>query len=324
MNVHTGPENLQRRWRPLAWLALVTIMLNPVLVLAQNTGNNSSVLKPGDSISLTVPGRSELDQDVVLDADGQVNIEPVGAIQVGGLSLSDATQLIKQKLRLYYTDLDLVQLESTSTASVRIYVIGAVNDKGVLKFDSPPSLWDVLRSIGGPLDSANLRAARIIREEDGQPQVHDVDLSGLMEGRDIPNFAMKDGDTLIIPTLVQGIPTVDSRSGVKVFGAVGVPTIVPIDEGTRLMDVLMLAGAPTEVAKKSEIYWVHNDGVRNQAQRIDLELFLMYGDEAGNPLVYPGDTINVEYVKRHWIWAFLAFAVSVATIYVVVDDIRND
>jgi len=324
MSVQTGPENIQNRWRPLAWIALLTFMLNPVLVLAQNGGGNAVELKPGDSIRLTVPGRSELDQSVILDAAGQAIIEPVGAVQLGGLSLADATQLLKQKLRLFYPTLDAIQLESASTSSVRIYIIGAATGNGVRNFDAAPMLWDLVRAIGGPPENANLRGSRVIREIDGKHEVHPVDLSGLMDGSNIPSFQMRDGDTLIIPTLVEGIPTVESHVGVSVFGAVAVPTIVPIEEGTRLMEVLMLAGAPTEVAKKSEIYWVHHDGVRSHAKKIDLEKYLKHGDEVGNPLVYPGDTVSVEYQQQHWIWPLLAFAVSVAAIYVVIDDIRED
>ena len=106
MSVQTGPGNILRRWRPLTWLALVAFMLNPLLVVAQSSVGDAVLLKPGDSIRLTVPGRSELDQDVVLDAAGQAIIEPVGAVQLSGLNLADATQLLKQKLRLFYPTLD--------------------------------------------------------------------------------------------------------------------------------------------------------------------------------------------------------------------------
>ncbi len=315
---------MQSRWRPLAWLALIAFALNPVLVLAQTPGAGLGILKPGDSIRLTVPGRSELDQSVILDAAGQALIDPVGGIQLGGLSLADATQLLKQKLRLFYPTLDTIQLESASTSSVRIYIMGAATGNGVRSFDAPPMLWDLVRAIGGPPENANLRGSRIIREVDGEHEVHEVDLSGMMDGSSIPHFQMRDGDTLIIPSLVDGIPSVQSNVGVSVFGAVAVPTIVPIEEGTRLMEVLMLAGAPTEVAKKSEIYWVHHDGVRNHAKTIDLEKYLKDGDEVGNPLVYPGDTVSVEYIQQHWIWPFLAVVASVATVGLAYDRIIND
>ncbi len=327
MRTTLGNEQLQRRWRPVAWLALVSFMLNPLLAVAQTTIDVSGPLKPGDRIQVTVPGRPELDQQIVVDATGAVTIEPVGSVHLGGLNLAEAGVLLKQKLRLFYPTLDTVYLEAGRSGTVRIYVLGAVAQTGMLNFDAEPSLWDVLRSIGGPLDSANLSEARVIRETDGVPEVHPVNLSGLMIGEDVGEFAMKDGDTLIIPSLQEGIPGVNAADGVKIFGSVGVPTVVPIKTGTPLMDVLMLAGAPTQTANKERIYWVHNDGIRNQAKVVDLSAYLMYGDEEGNPLVYPGDTISVEYTRPSWVRANVPFILgslaALATIWLAYDRIVN-
>ncbi len=328
MRAHTGTQSLQNRWRPVAWMALVAFMLNPLLVVAQTAGAGSEMLESGDRLKLTVPGRPELDQDLVLDSSGQVIIEPVGAVQLGGITTDEASLLLKQKLRLFYPTLDALELEVIRSGAVRIYVIGSVSQKGVLNYESPPTLWDVVRSFGGPQDGANLREARIIREVDGQPQVHPVDLSGMMEGKGVPTFLMEDGDTLIIPALQEGIPGVKSHDGVKVFGSVGVPTIVPIEEGTPMMDVLMLAGAPTVDAEKTKIYWVHNDGVTNKAEIVNLELFLLEGDDLGNPLVYPGDTISVEYARPSWVRANVPFILgslaAVATILLAYDRLYNE
>ncbi len=325
MRVHTGSQSLARPWRPVAWLALVAFMLNPLLVVAQTANSSAALLSPGDHLKLTVPGRPELDQELVLDDSGQVTIEPVGALELGGISVDEASLLLKQKLRLFYPTLDALELELVATGGVQIYVMGSVDQKGVLNYEVAPTLWDLVRSFGGPMDGANLREARVIREVDGQPKVYPVDLSGMMDGKGVPDFLMEDGDTLIIPALQDGIPGVKAHDGVKVFGSVGVPTIVPIVEGTPMMDVLMLAGAPTVLAEKTKVYWVHNDGVRNKAEIVNLELFLLEGDDLGNPLVYPGDTISVEYKKPSWVRANVPFILgslaAMATIYLAYDNI---
>jgi len=94
------------------------------------------------------------------------------------------------------------------------------------------------------------------------------------------------------------------------------------------MDVLMLAGAPTMEAEKTKVYWVHNDGVLNKAQVVNLELFLLQGDDLGNPLVYPGDTISVEYARPSWVRANVPFILgslaAVATIWLAYDNITKD
>jgi len=317
-----------KRWRPVVWIALVALMTNPLLVLAQGAVSETSLLKPGDRIQLSVPGRPELDQEMVLDGTGAVEIEPVGSVHLGGLNADEASELLKQKLRLFYPTLDALHIEVGRIGAVRIYVLGAVGSHGALTFESPPTLWDVLRAMGGPLETANLTEARIIREVDGQPEVTPVDLSRMMNGEGVEPFPMQDGDTLIIPSLLEGIPGVNAQSGVKVFGSVAVPTIVPIDKGTPLMDVLMLAGAPTQDANKAKIHWIHNDGVRSTATMVDLTLYLMEGNERGNPMVYPGDTVSVEYNRPSWVRNNVPFILgslaAVATIYLAYDNVVNE
>ncbi len=324
---HKYQTRRPQRWRPLAWVALVAMLANPALLMAQTQPSGGDLLAPGDNLTLAVPGRPELSQRFVLDENGQAIVDPVGAIQLGGLTREAAMAVLKQKLRLFHPTLDTLHLDVARSDDIQIYILGRVGNPGVLSFSETPSLWSVVRRSGGPLDDANLHEARVIREVGGTPEVHPVDLSGIMEGGALPFFPMHDGDTVVIPALQEGIPGVGAEVGVKVFGGVGVPTIVPIDQGTPLMDVLMLAGAPTATAEKSKIHWVHNDGVRNQATVIDLEKYLLTGDETGNPLVYPGDTISVEFAKPSWVRQNIPFILgslaAMATIYLAMDTINN-
>ncbi|MFT5232337.1 MAG: protein involved in polysaccharide export with SLBB domain [Candidatus Krumholzibacteriia bacterium] len=320
--------SLASRWRPVGHLALLFMLLNPVMAFSQATASESKQLSSGDAIRISVPGHSNLNQDLTLDTSGQVKLEPVGMVGLAGMTLSEATQSLKRKLRLYYPTLDDVNIILLDTGSIRIYVIGAMSDRGVLNFNSEPTVWDVMREIGGPSEGANLNAARIIRDEDGIPTVYPIDLSGVMSGENVPLFLMKNGDTLIIPLAKEGIPDVASADGVKVFGGVGVPTIVPIKEGTPLIDVLMLAGSPTPSANREKIYWIHNDGTRNNSTIVNLQAYLLTGDEAGNPLVYPGDTIAVEFKNDSWARQNLPFILgslaAIATIYLAYYNVTRD
>lgn len=149
-----------------------------------------------------------------------------------------------------------------------------------------------------------------------------------MAGEGEGSYQMRDGDTLIIPALLEGIPGVKAQVGVKVFGSVTVPTIVPISQGTPLMEVLMLAGAPTELADKTKIHWVHYDGIRNESTLVDLTQYLLFGDNEGNPTVYPGDTVNVEARQPSWVRTNVPFILgslaAMATIYLAYDNVANN
>jgi len=305
---------------------LVTLLLNPLLVLGQGTGETVEVLQAGDTIRLSVPGRPDLDAVLQLDTGGRVNIPQVGEVSLAGMSVSDATLFIKQKLRLFYPNLDTLQLTASRTGAMKIYVIGQVSRPGVQIFDHVPSLWDVLRSSGGPAEIADLRSARVIREEEGIPEVHSMDLSGIMDGRNFPTFKLRNGDTLVIPALLEGTSGVPSAEGVKVFGGVGQTVIVPIVDPMPMLDVLMLAGAPNREADLKKIYWVHEDGGKAVSTQVNLDLFLTEGNPVGNPLVYPGDTLRVAYQKDNWFWKYvppmIGMVAAVVAIYYMLD--RSD
>jgi polysaccharide export outer membrane protein len=285
--------------------------------LAQ-TGPLGETIQPGDVLQMVVPGRPDLDSALVVDQNGTVDIPQVGEVRLNGLSLGEAGVLLKQRLRLIAPTLDMVELSRAGAASSRVYVLGQVGNPGVHDFTRQPTVWDVLRAAGGPLATANLREARVIREENGQPGSVPLDLSKMLDGEDFPTIALRDGDTLVIPALAVGVSGVAAERGVKVFGGVVVPSVVQVDGPTLLMDVLMLAGSPTPDANTKKIWWVHAvDGV-DQAQVVNLRRFLEKGDPEGNPLIYPGDTVNVTISRPGRFSVLLSATTVLSAIYVAI------
>lgn len=281
-------------------------------------------IQPGDVLQMVVPGRPDLDRALVVASDGMVEIPQVGEVRLSGLSLGEAGILLKQRLRLIAPTLDTVEITRAEAASFRVYVIGQVGHPGVLDFPTHPTVWDVMRAAGGPLPTADLRQARVIREGASGPGATPMDLSGMLEGEGFPAETLRDGDTLVIPRLPDGVSGVPSDRGVKVFGGVGVPSIVPVDGPTPLMDVLMLAGSPTAEANMKKIWWVHGAEGSDQAQLVNLRLFLEKGDPAGNPLIHPGDTVNVTLSRPGRLQTSFAFllgtAATLAAVYVAVSQ----
>lgn len=289
---------------------------------AAQTGG--AVIEPGDVLQMLVPGRPDLDRALVVESDGTVEIPQVGEVRLAGLGMAEAGIVLKQRLRLIAPTLDAVEVTRAEAASFRVYVIGQVGHPGMHEFRTPPTVWDVMRTAGGPLRTADLREARVIREEGGAPRTLEMDLSGLLEGEGFPQDTLRDGDTLVVPMLPDGVSGVPAERGVKVFGGVAVPSIVPVDGPTPLMDVLMLAGSPTPDANTKKINWVHDaDGVA-EARLVNLRLFLEKGDPAGNPLIHPGDTVQVMLSRpgklQNGFALLLGTAATLSAIYVAVNS----
>ena len=308
-------------------LALVMMLVQPGFALAQGQGAQRR-LGPGDEISVTVPGRPDLDGELILDSTGRVSIEPVGEISLADLTVAEAAEVLRRNLRLFYPNLDNLEVQLRSASEVTLYVIGAFRTPGHYEFAVVPTLWELVRLAGGPADDANLRMARVVRQADGATTVFNLDLSGLLSNTELPEFELRSGDTLAVPGGAgEGGATVPGFDGVQVFGGVAEPAVIPITEPTLLLDLLMRAGSPSDTANLNKVWWVHQTGGAYVSSKVDVRLFLEEGDPVGNPLVYPGDTIEVGITESSWLQSYLPLIlgtiVTAATVVLAWNTVAN-
>lgn len=80
---------------------------------------------------------------------------------------------------------------------------------------------------------------------------------------------------------------------VFVLGAVSVPSVVPATGADRVFDVLERAGGILDTGSVRKITIVREGSV--QPVSVDLERYISYGDNAGNPLLLSGDRIIVPF-----------------------------
>ena len=309
------------------WLS-ICLVAGPVFAQPDRQAG-PRVVNPGDSLVLAVPGHPEYDLSLQVEADGMVLIPGIGSIRVAGLTESEAVQVMRQRLRLFDPTINDISLSLTRAGGIQIFVIGSVVNPGPYQFMTQPSLWDLLRAAGGAAENANLAEARIIRETATGTEVQIVDLNRVLSGGRAPQSDIQDGDTLVIPTLVEGISTVVSSHGVQVFGGVAVPTVVNINEPTPLMDVLMRAGAPVADADLEAVWWVHQTGQREYlSTKINVRSFLEMGDVSSNPLIYPGDSLEVTLDRPSWLQQNLPLILGViattATVVLAWDRVARD
>jgi protein involved in polysaccharide export with SLBB domain len=282
----------------------------------------------GDVLQLNVLQQPELDATLTIRPDGTAVIARVGSVELGGLTAQQAEELVHQRLRLFAPNIGDISLTVIEYNALRVYVLGAVAAPGTYTFTTPPTLWDAVRAAGGPTDVANLAAVRLISQRTGMAQTETYDLSALLAGHgSMPDIRLRTGDTIVIPTS-EGVPQVPESIGVQVFGSVETPGTISISEPTRLVTVLMRAGSPSIDSQLGEVLWVHREGhAQYRATKVNVDLFLKEGSLAGNPLVYPGDTIRVPQRSAGWLReAFpilLTTLTTTAALIIAVDRINN-
>jgi polysaccharide export outer membrane protein len=251
-------------------------------------------LGPGDVVQLNVLQQPSLDRELQIRPDGTAVVPVVGEIELAGLTTREAEELLTSKLRLFNRDIQDVSLTVTQYNALRVYVLGAVGNPGSYTFDSSPSLWDVVREAGGINPDANAAAIRVVAAREGQTVNTVHDMTPFLTGSGpAPLVELLSGDTVIIPTMAE--VAASPQEGVQVFGGVGAAGTYAINEPTRLMSVLMLAGAPLAEGDMEKVWWVHkHDNGTYTSNLIDLDLFLEMGDLSGNPMIHPGDTVHLQ------------------------------
>jgi protein involved in polysaccharide export with SLBB domain len=200
------------------------------------------VVGPGDTLTINMWGGVTLSLTRVVSRDGQVLLPDAGSLQVAGLTLQAAENLIEGALKRQYRNVQ-VSVTISRLHSVRVYVVGDVQRPGGYDISSLATPLGALYAAGGPTSVGSLRIARHYR---GQTLVEVVDLYDfLIHGVQKSGARFESGDTLQVPP---------AGPQVAVSGAVKRPAIYELTPAeSTLGAVIEDAGGLTAAASLSHI-----------------------------------------------------------------------
>jgi len=280
-------------------------------------------IRRGDRLELTVPQRGELDRELVVDADGRVNIPVVGAIRIEGLLLDEAEEAVLRAVRETYPSVQRIMLDLLADESRRaIYVHGAVLNPGKYEFVTNPTLWEAVREAGGATPEAALQTVRIIRAEGEGRRTFLVDLQTVIENGNFESLpTLRPGDTVIIP---ERSVTYSGGGAVRVIGGVVAPGPYSLTGDKSLIDAILAAGGPSDAANLKKVNIIRRMADGGQiCITVDFAKYLDDGDVRHNPIIYPDDTVHVPVRAstaswaldpRFWLAAVTAFAAAYAVL----------
>ena len=188
---------------PLALLLCFAVFLN-----ACQTGNRMArtdspcpdtvALSCADVVKLSFPGNPELDHSQKIRPDGRISLPLIGEFNAGGKTPGALQQDLA---RTYRTQLQnnnvLVTLEHTSAA---VYVSGAVMKPGKVVLDRPMTVFEAIMEAGGfEPGYANTRKVVVLRNENGAPRSHVLDLSPALKGKPYTAFYVHPRDVIHVP-----------------------------------------------------------------------------------------------------------------------------
>jgi polysaccharide export outer membrane protein len=188
------------------------------------------IIGPGDVLSVYVPDMVDRNVSVAqgtgqniggfrVNTDGTIFLPHVGAVEVAGLTVPQLQEKLIGIFKSYIKN-PALSVEIIDFKSQPLYLLGEFNMPGVHYLDRPTRLLHGLALGNGLKSNANLRGARLVRNEEILP----VDIYDLLHRNDIEeNIQLHPGDTIYVPG------NEDQR--VFVFGAVGRSGVVPMYKG---------------------------------------------------------------------------------------------
>jgi polysaccharide biosynthesis/export protein len=242
------------------------------------------VVGPGDGIEIDLWGGVSQRIFRVVDRQGRLSLPDVGPLLVAGRSLGEVQQAVQQTLRTEYRDIS-ADVSLSRLRTVRVYVVGEVNQPGAYDISSLSTPRNALFAAGGVKAGGSLRALKHYRDKQLIEDVDAYDL--LLHGVRSDLHRLENGDTLLVPPVGPQI-TVD--------GMVRRPAIYELHGESSLAEVLELAGGvlPTATLRHVEVQRVEAHEKRTM---LTLDLSPASGDAGEQQLdafkVSDGDAVHI-------------------------------
>ncbi len=161
----------------------------------------SYIIGPEDELQLDVYGNNISSQKLIVSADGLVNVKYAGPVNLSGLTIEQAGNIIKSRLLKYYPALSSgatkLQLTLGSVRSIQVSVIGAVKKPGTVTLPSIATLFNALYASGGPLDNGSFRNIELIRNNKVLVVADLYDF--IVQGDQKSNLSLQDNDVIKVP-----------------------------------------------------------------------------------------------------------------------------
>jgi polysaccharide biosynthesis/export protein len=271
----------------------VTITTDPAILYP---GHRDVYLGSGDILTIHLYGSGDYSPTARVGLDGKIQLPLIGGVEVGGLTIHKAEDLIARALvnaGMYHDP--QVSIQIVESPNLIATVVGEVH--GIVPIIGERRLYDVLAAVGsgggggtgsattvvvgggGGLPASASHVITINRPGVAEPIVIDLGTDPAKSSlADIPIFPR---DTIIVPR----IGVVYLLGAFKTQGAIPLQPNSPL----TLMKVAALSGGPGWEGKTDDLRIIRSVGLGRQVVRVDIKK-VMYG-KAPDPVLQADDII---------------------------------
>lgn len=237
-------------------------------------------LGPGDEVIIDVWGANQTTIRQVIAPDGFINVEEVGLLFLGGMTVKEANDYVRRKLsKIYSVEGESAQSEIKLTLgairTITVNVVGEIVAPGTYSLSSLSTVYHALYSAGGFSDLGSVRNVSLVRNGKTISKIDIYDF--IINGSSSADVVLQDGDVILVPTY---------ESVVTVSGKVKRPMKYEMKKGENLADLIDFAGG-----FKGEAYTANINVERRNGR--EYKVYTVYDDEYSSFELVDGDSINV-------------------------------
>ncbi len=245
------------------------IFRNPALSFEPNLNAatpDTYVLGPGDEIVIDIWGYNETTIDRVITPEGRITIPQVGPVQLGGLTIAEASKKLKKVLANKYAGLEgdssSISVTLGNIRTIQVNIMGEVETPGTYRLSSFSSVFHALYNAGGVTPSGTLRNIEVIR---GGERIATVDVYNyLFNGNTDTDVRLEEGDIIMVPTY---------SCLVGIEGQVKRPMIYELVDGETLEALLKYSGGFASDAYTKNVNIIRNTGEGREIITVDNDRF---------------------------------------------------
>ena len=153
------------------------------------------VVGPGDQVNIDVYGGSQISKTYEVSPEGTITVDNFGPISLGGLTVEQANQKLKDQLGQRYRQ-SSIRMTIGQTRTISVNVMGEVAAPGTYTLSAFASVFHALYMAGGVSELGTLRSIKVYR---GGRQLTVVDIYDyILNGRLSGNVRLSDGDVIVV------------------------------------------------------------------------------------------------------------------------------
>ncbi len=203
--------------------------------------DSSYTLDNGDVLSIQLIGQADLIDDFPIKGDGSINIPDIGKINLAGLTMNEASLLIKSKV-----DSTLIGTNAfvslNQIRDVNILVSGNAKNPGIYTLTGNSNILHALSVAGGVNEFGSYREINLVREGKVLETLDVYDL--LIDGNYSLKHRLRSGDVVFVEA---------RKSIITIDGAIKRPAKYEVNDGENLGSVIRFANGIKQTADLQNI-----------------------------------------------------------------------